>query len=413
MEGRTRVDRVSRARGIVRCAISHVIEPARASRPVRQPAAARLLCSTACHSQSDAVLATVTFCAWLVPLDALAQERADADKTLSPYFFVEGGDPAIDRLPLKSTRVDVAITGVIADVTVRQVYENRGQRPLHARYIFPASTRAAVYGMTMTVGDVRIVAKIKQREQAKTRVRDRQEGREERLAARAEPSQRVLDECRQRAARATRFSVELKYTELLVPTDGQYEFVYPTVVGPRYSEKRESDALASPKPSGEGGSPGDEFVKAPYTRQGEAPRSEFHLAGVVSSGRAVSGARVTVASARHPHDRSRTRGHVARRFREALGQSRLHPSLSTGRPDDRRGTPPVPGARRELLPAHGGAAAGRGARRDPAARVRVRDRRVGIDVRLSVGYREDADGRSRERASTLGHLQHPRLCQRF
>ena len=80
------------------------------------------------------------------------------DKTLSPYFFVEGGDPAIDRLPLKDTRVDVAIAGVIADVTVRQVYENRGTRPIHARYVFPASTRAAVYGMTMTVGDVRTVA---------------------------------------------------------------------------------------------------------------------------------------------------------------------------------------------------------------------------------------------------------------
>ena len=38
--------------------------------------------------------------------------------------------------------------------------------------------------------------------------------------------------------------VELKYTELLVPTDGVYEFVYPTVVGPRYSEKRESQACA-------------------------------------------------------------------------------------------------------------------------------------------------------------------------
>ena len=67
--------------------------------------------------------------------------------------------------------------------------------------------------------------------------------------------------------------MELKYTELLVPTDGVYEFVYPTVVGPRYSEKRESQA-----------SPGDEFVKAPYTHQGEAPRSEFHLSGVVSTG---------------------------------------------------------------------------------------------------------------------------------
>src|SRR6187549_4031810 len=106
---------------------------------------------------------------WLTPRTAVAQvERPAADKTLSPFFFVEGGDPAIDRLPLKDTRVDVAITGVIADVTVRQVYENHGTRPIHARYVFPASTRAAVYGMTMIVNDVRIVAKIREREKAKT-----------------------------------------------------------------------------------------------------------------------------------------------------------------------------------------------------------------------------------------------------
>ena len=81
----------------------------------------------------------------LVPLETAAQsDRAADDKTLSPYFFVEGGDPAVDRLPLKQTHVEVAVTGVIADVIVRQVYENRGTRPLHARYVFPASTRAAV-----------------------------------------------------------------------------------------------------------------------------------------------------------------------------------------------------------------------------------------------------------------------------
>jgi Ca-activated chloride channel family protein len=67
--------------------------------------------------------------------------------------------------------------------------------------------------------------------------------------------------------------VELRYTELLVPSDGVYEFVYPTVVGPRYSEQREGEAV-----------PGDQFVKAPYTRQGELPLSEFHLSGVVSTG---------------------------------------------------------------------------------------------------------------------------------
>jgi Ca-activated chloride channel homolog len=212
-------------------------------------------------------------CALLVPLVAAAQsDPVPADKTLSPFFVVESGDPAIDRLPLKDTRVEVAITGVIADVTVRQVYENRGTRPIHARYVFPASTRAAVYGMTMTVGDVRTVARIRERKQA---VREfdaaKKEGKSASLLEQSRPN--VFTMKIANVLPGDTISVELKYTELLVPTDGVYEFVYPTVVGPRYSEKPESQA-----------SPGDEFVKAAYTHQGEAPRSEFHLSGVISTG---------------------------------------------------------------------------------------------------------------------------------
>jgi Ca-activated chloride channel family protein len=221
-------------------------------------------------SRSIVVAAT---CALLVPLVAAAQgDRAPADKTLSPFFFVEGGDPAIDRLPLKDTRVDVAITGVIADVTVRQVYENLGTRPIHARYVFPASTRAAVYGMTMTVGDVRTVARIRERKQAAREFEAaKKEGKSASLLEQSRPN--VFTMKIANVLPGDTISVELKYTELLVPADGVYEFVYPTVVGPRYSEKPESQA-----------SPGDEFVKAPYTHQAEAPRSEFHLSGVVSTG---------------------------------------------------------------------------------------------------------------------------------
>ena len=209
----------------------------------------------------------------LVPLDAAAQgERAARDKTLSPFFFVDGGDPAIDHLPLKDTRVEVAIAGVIADVTVRQVYENRGTRPIHARYVFPASTRAAVYGMTMTVGDVRTVARIRERRQAARAFEAaKKDGKSASLLEQSRPNVFTMKVANVLPGDA--ISVELKYTELLVPTDRVYEFVYPTVVGPRYSEKRESQA-----------SPGDEFVKAPYTRQGEGPRSQFHLSGVVSTG---------------------------------------------------------------------------------------------------------------------------------
>src|SRR5262245_63692975 len=82
------------------------------------------------------------------PSDKQKGEVANVDKTLSPYFFVQG-DPSVDQLPLKDTHVDIAISGVIADVKVVQTYSNEGSRPINATYVFPVSTRAAVYGMPL------------------------------------------------------------------------------------------------------------------------------------------------------------------------------------------------------------------------------------------------------------------------
>ncbi len=66
----------------------------------------------------------------------------------SPYFVVEG----TGEFPLTATDVDVNIAGVIAAVTVTQTYVNAGDGRLEATYVFPASTNAAVHGLTMVVG---------------------------------------------------------------------------------------------------------------------------------------------------------------------------------------------------------------------------------------------------------------------
>ena len=75
------------------------------------------------------------------------------DKTGSPYFYIPSDDPENEYLPLKSTSADVNIAGVIADVMVTQEYKNEGKKPIEAIYVFPASTRAAVYSMVMTIGE--------------------------------------------------------------------------------------------------------------------------------------------------------------------------------------------------------------------------------------------------------------------
>ena len=203
---------------------------------------------------------------------ASAQPEASNDRTLSPYFFVKSDDPTVDRLPLKSSSALVQITGVIADVLVTQVYMNEGKKPLEATYVFPASTRAAVHGMKMTIGERVIEAQIKKREDAR---RDYEQARDQGRSASLLEQQRpnVFQMSVANIMPGDEITVELKYTELIVPTDRVYEFVYPTVVGPRY-DNRQADAAPA----------GERWVRNPYHRQGEAPSYAFSMDVTLSTG---------------------------------------------------------------------------------------------------------------------------------
>jgi Ca-activated chloride channel family protein len=177
--------------------------------------------------------------------DAYSQTQGADDRTLSPYFMVVGDDADLDRLPLKSTRASVKIAGVIADVQVTQVYHNEGIKPLEAVYVFPASTRAAVYGMKMTIGKRTIEAGIKKRQDARLAYEQaRDEGRSASLLEQQRPN--VFQMNVANILPGDEIRVELKYTELVVPEDRVYEFVYPTVTGPRYTGAGSEPWAANP-----------------------------------------------------------------------------------------------------------------------------------------------------------------------
>src|SRR6266542_2099165 len=110
-----------------------------------------------------------TICLVLIAIaivSSSASAQTQDDKTLSPYFFVQG-DPDVDHLPLKDTRVDIAVSGVIADVKVVQTYRNEGSRQINESNIKPDYTHAADKAKHMRIGDQVIVAKNNAREQAK------------------------------------------------------------------------------------------------------------------------------------------------------------------------------------------------------------------------------------------------------
>ena len=209
---------------------------------------------------------------FITPVLARAEDRPATQTILSPYFFVDGGDPGVEAFPLKSTQVTANISGVIADVTVNQVYENRGRTPINARYIFPGSTRAAVHGMRIRVGNKAVVARIKEREKAAQEFKEaRAAGKTASLLEQDRPN--VFSMSVANILPGDRVEVELAYSEMLVPEQGIYQFVYPTVVGPRYSNTPEDAAPAE-----------DKWVKSPYLHQGEQSPATFFIDVNLSTG---------------------------------------------------------------------------------------------------------------------------------
>lgn len=237
------------------------------------------------HRQSNATiygaLATIILAAMLsftadgfkVKTPTLLPKSADLEKCESPYLMVASDSPETDRIPLNHTEATVNVTGVIANVKVEQIYVNEGENPIEAIYVFPGSTNAAVHGMTMQIGERRIEAKINEKEKARAAYEQaKSDGKTASLLEQHRPN--VFQMNVANILPGDSLKVELRYTELLVPIDGVYSFVYPTVVGPRYHGD----------PGMEMASANENWVSNPYQSEGKDPLYSFKISGVINAG---------------------------------------------------------------------------------------------------------------------------------
>jgi len=201
-----------------------------------------------------------------------ASYGAEEEKVLSPYFFVQSEDPTVDPFPLLETKARVDIAGVIAAIELTQVYKNEGKRTIEAVYVFPLGTKSAIHAMRMKIGNRSIEAKIEERAAAKRIYEQaKQEGKVASLLEQERPN--VFQMKVANIMPGDRIEVRVNYTELLVPEKGIYEFVFPTVVGPRYSNKQEGDAKDH-----------DRWLKTPYLHEGEAPPYAFDITASLRTG---------------------------------------------------------------------------------------------------------------------------------
>ncbi len=195
--------------------------------------------------------------------DDLPEE--DQNRILAPYFFIEDGDPLTDQFPLKETDVKTNINGIIAETYVTQIYTNEGQKPINAIYVFPGSTKVAVHGMTMQIGDEIIKAKIKERVEARQEFEEaKNEGKSASLLEEERPNVFTMNVANIMPGDIVK--VELHYTETITSTDGKYEFVFPTVVGPRYVS-----------PATDVSDDHNNFTESPYLMDGKTPPGKYNI----------------------------------------------------------------------------------------------------------------------------------------
>ncbi|NIS61014.1 MAG: trypsin, partial [Proteobacteria bacterium] len=170
-------------------------------------------------------------------LSSISSHGKEGETILSPYFFVQSDDASLDPFPLLETKAEVSIAGVIAEIELNQVYKNEGTRTIEAIYVFPLGTKSAIHAMRMRIGTRIIEAKIEERAMAKLIYeRAKEEGKVASLLEQQRPN--VFQMKVANIMPGDVIEVTVNYTELLVPEDGTYEFVFPTVVGPRYCEKK-------------------------------------------------------------------------------------------------------------------------------------------------------------------------------
>ena len=206
--------------------------------------------------------------------EEVSAETIDDDKTLAPYFYTEDGDTSIDGFPLKETKVSTNINGVIADTYVVQTYANEGYKPINARYVFPASTKVTVHGMKMQIGDYEITAKIKEKKEAKQEFEEaKNEGKSASLLEEQRPNVFTMDVANIMPGDIV--NIELHYTELITSTEGIYQFVFPTVVGPRYVSNYEDK---------DNDSKDDRWVATPHLRDGNTPPGKYDITVNLNAG---------------------------------------------------------------------------------------------------------------------------------
>src|SRR5215213_8485455 len=173
------------------------------------------------------VIFPVLFCLFL----ALAGQAQRV--TQGELDALGAGGKVLGACPLKNTSVKAEISGFLARVKVTQEFENNFAEKIEAVYVFPLPANAAVDDMTMKIGDRTVRGQIKKREEARE-IYEAAKSNGQIASLLDQERTNIFTQAVANILPGEKVSIEISYVETLKYENGQYEFVFPMVVGPRY-----------------------------------------------------------------------------------------------------------------------------------------------------------------------------------
>ncbi|MEQ8766002.1 MAG: VIT domain-containing protein [Planctomycetota bacterium] len=143
-----------------------------------------------------------------------------------------GGD-VIGLFPLEHTDVRAEISGFLAETRVRQTFGNPYSEVILAVYVFPLPTTAAINGFVMQIGERKIVGVVRPKEEAQ-RIYQEAKARGQTASLLTQERTNIFTQSVANIEPGGTVDVDITYFHPLDYSEGQYEYVFPMVVGPRY-----------------------------------------------------------------------------------------------------------------------------------------------------------------------------------
>ena len=196
-------------------------------------------------------------------------------------MLAEMGEGKEIPMPLKHTDVQASVLGYIATVRVTQQFHNPFDSKIEAKYVFPLPHNAAVNEFIMTIGERRIRGIIRERKEAEAiYAAAKSQGYVAALLTQERPN--VFTQSIANIEPGKEIDVELNYFHTLEWADGWYEFVFPTVVGPRFNPPGSTNGIGAVALGAHGTS--GQSTEVQYLKPGERSGHDIELKLDINAG---------------------------------------------------------------------------------------------------------------------------------